>query len=384
MLNPEKKKELLQQILDSDIFKKSPSSSALLRYLVEKNIEGAHLKENVIEVELYGDRQDSDVINPRVRVNIYHLRKKLTAYYQGEGKNNEYEAIIKKGQYNLKFKQRFSKKEERKSRPKFDAKFVPYFVIVLLIAMLVFQNLPKKPLTLWGGLISNNYKTTLYVSDIYGLIGRTDENKPYFIKYFHYNSKEEYQEHVQKQDSSKNLRLSNYSYITGDGALACKNIMRLFGQYNSDFNIEFSSRAQYSRIKEEDFIYVGVLTNPMFTGLFNSSNPYCKITEKNNLEIKSHSLINDTTINILSSGLGDFDYAIVSLVPGPHNTTQFYFFSQHEIGNRAMIEHFTNLNSISEFSKHHLKANKYFTAVYKVYGKERIDLTFKEIAVLPF
>ena len=85
MLSEDKKIELVDRIVESDTFKNAPTSIAILRYLVKANIENRFLKEGIIDIEFFGAKPDDDKSNPRVRVNIYNLRKKLSSYYEDEG-----------------------------------------------------------------------------------------------------------------------------------------------------------------------------------------------------------------------------------------------------------------------------------------------------------
>ncbi len=97
------KKETVKNILNSDVFKKSLSNSSLLQYLLKKHIEDSHIKESIIEIEFYGDDPKESSTNSKVRVNMYHLRKKLQEYYKDEGLKDFYRVNLKKGQYNLQF-----------------------------------------------------------------------------------------------------------------------------------------------------------------------------------------------------------------------------------------------------------------------------------------
>ena len=99
MLSEEKKLEITEHIVASNTLKNAPTSIAILRYLVQANIEDRFLKEGIIDIEFFGAKADDDKNNPRVRVNIYNLRKKLKSYYENEGTNDLWQIKIDKGQY---------------------------------------------------------------------------------------------------------------------------------------------------------------------------------------------------------------------------------------------------------------------------------------------
>ena len=78
-ISTEKKRLTLDKIRKSETFSKAPTSSSMLQYLFEETLKGTDLKEKLIEIDFFGESKNSDKSNPRVRVNIYNLRKKLTA-----------------------------------------------------------------------------------------------------------------------------------------------------------------------------------------------------------------------------------------------------------------------------------------------------------------
>src|ERR1700748_634099 len=81
-------REALDRVLSSACFARSEGLSRLLRFLVERQLEGreVELKESVIGVEVYGRSPDYD---PRrdstVRSEVGRLRARLSKYYSTEG-----------------------------------------------------------------------------------------------------------------------------------------------------------------------------------------------------------------------------------------------------------------------------------------------------------
>ena len=102
-LNNSKKQELVLKIKYSNTLKNAPTSSALLQYLHEATLKNKELKEGVIDIEFFGNKEITEKNNPRVRVNVYNLRKKLNAYYETEGKTDSWQVVIEKGQYKISF-----------------------------------------------------------------------------------------------------------------------------------------------------------------------------------------------------------------------------------------------------------------------------------------
>ena len=56
-----------------------------------------------ISHELFGSKYEQEKSEATVRVNIYHLRKKLDKYYDEEGKNDTIRISIDRGQYQVSF-----------------------------------------------------------------------------------------------------------------------------------------------------------------------------------------------------------------------------------------------------------------------------------------
>jgi adenylate cyclase len=99
---PEEIRAALEQVLASDVFANAGRLSRLLRYLVERTLNGDadQLKEYVVGVDVF-DRSDS--YDPRldsiVRVEARRLRSKLDEYYQAQGAADALIISIPRGTY---------------------------------------------------------------------------------------------------------------------------------------------------------------------------------------------------------------------------------------------------------------------------------------------
>jgi Tol biopolymer transport system component len=74
----------LARVLSSEVFARSDRLSSLLKFIVERTLDGQRhaLKEQVIAIELYGKGSDfSSAADPIVRVDARRLRDKLREYY---------------------------------------------------------------------------------------------------------------------------------------------------------------------------------------------------------------------------------------------------------------------------------------------------------------
>ena len=76
--------EELERVLSSACFARSQGLSRLLRFLVERQLEGreGELKESLIGIEVYGRRPDYDPkLDSTVRSEMARLRSRLAKYY---------------------------------------------------------------------------------------------------------------------------------------------------------------------------------------------------------------------------------------------------------------------------------------------------------------
>ena len=99
----------LQKILASPRFARSECSSRMLRFLVEKTLQGEadEIKEYVLGVEVLGRGDSFDPqLDPIARVEAGRLRKKLDEYFLLEGRNDPIVIELPKGRHVPAFRKR--------------------------------------------------------------------------------------------------------------------------------------------------------------------------------------------------------------------------------------------------------------------------------------
>src|SRR6516164_2948355 len=82
----------LQRLLNSPLFNQSRRYSTLLRYIVERSLEGEAemLKERTLGVEVFGREPYYDASgDPVVRTTAAQLRRRIAQYYFGPGHEQE-------------------------------------------------------------------------------------------------------------------------------------------------------------------------------------------------------------------------------------------------------------------------------------------------------
>src|SRR5690349_12367723 len=94
--------EQLDRILAHNLFARSVRYQTLLRHVVECRLEGDldRLKERIIGIEVFGRAPDYDnTSDPIVRINASEVRKRLTQYYEGPGRDDDIRIELISGSY---------------------------------------------------------------------------------------------------------------------------------------------------------------------------------------------------------------------------------------------------------------------------------------------
>jgi hypothetical protein len=95
-------REQLDRILSSPLFRNSKRYPSLLRFVVERSLDGhsGHLKERTLGVEVFGREPDYDTnLDPVVRTSAVEIRKRIAQYYQEPGHETEIRIDFPAGTY---------------------------------------------------------------------------------------------------------------------------------------------------------------------------------------------------------------------------------------------------------------------------------------------
>jgi len=102
MVEPAAVREQLERILASSHFRNSKRYPALLRFVVERTLDGAsaELKERSIAVDVFAREPSYDPsVDPVVRISAGEVRKRLAQYYQEPGRKSEIRIELPLGSY---------------------------------------------------------------------------------------------------------------------------------------------------------------------------------------------------------------------------------------------------------------------------------------------
>jgi len=365
------KLESLEKVLKSKTFVRAPSSSVLLKFLVEATLQNKDLKETTISMELFGKNYADEKSEAHIRVNVYHLRKKLDKYYEEDGRDDEWKIIIKKGQYQVSFEERKKEIIPQKSNGKY------YYIASFVLLMLLFAgwySQKEEKAVLWQSFFDNGKQTTLFIGDFFGIMGTTVTGQHGWNRDYDINNLSDFYEFIESNPEKKlEMSPANYPYVTGMAANGTMNISRLFHRKDKDFDIQFSSQTSAKDVSKHNSIYIGPIKNKnLFIDFFNDSNPKFKIVN-NLLYYKNDQAKIDTIISLSIDDGSVYEHAIVSRIKGPNDTEQFIFFSDHDIGVKATTEKFSDPNWIKLNLDPALYKTPYFTGVFLVKGKNRTN-----------
>ena len=101
-LSPEQKRELVQRVVNSELFRRSPALRAFLLYITERVISGRaeELKEQLIGAEVLGRKPNYNPADDNiVRVRAHELRGRLEKYFTSEGANEAVVITMPRGAY---------------------------------------------------------------------------------------------------------------------------------------------------------------------------------------------------------------------------------------------------------------------------------------------
>jgi hypothetical protein len=102
ILSSDQKRALVQRVIDSQIFARSPAMRAFLLYVTEQAIAGRadDLKEQIIGTQVLGRKPNYDPADDNiVRVRAHELRGRLDRYFSSEGAGEPVTITIPRGAY---------------------------------------------------------------------------------------------------------------------------------------------------------------------------------------------------------------------------------------------------------------------------------------------
>jgi len=266
-----KKRELLKQILESEIFKDKEVYKKLLTYLVEASLKDQTPKEVTIAQDVFNKGIDFDgSIDTTVRVYAHNLRDKLDQYYQSEGKNHEIKLQIPKGHYRVEFvsgEDLQVKKNNNKTSVYILYSLIGLLIIYIVLDKTLLHNYQKYDewidtnSRIWSNFFNNNYPNSVLIGDFLVFHEYDNQlNRARRIQDYQINTMDELVEFRQTYNG-REIDSWELGELPHNSIFNIVDIHSVFVSYKQRFKIDFSSEIDINFIKNRNIIYIGEFKN---------------------------------------------------------------------------------------------------------------------------
>ena len=161
-------REQLERVLNSPLFKNSKRYPNLLRYVVERSLEGqsGHLKERTLGVEVFGREPDYDTsLDPVVRTSAVEIRKRIAQYYHEAAHESEIRIDFPPGTYLPEFRHpvKPAVEAEPSQRRKVVIAVGAAVLLLVLLAVARFWGAPGALEKFWGPVLDSPDPVFVYI-----------------------------------------------------------------------------------------------------------------------------------------------------------------------------------------------------------------------------
>ena len=359
----------LEKILSDKNFSRSKINGRLLAYLVQCTLDSTEIKETTIGIKFFGEKYDPIKSDNKVRVYIYHLRKKLEEYYENAD-HNEIVFYIDKGQYKVRFDQ-YHKIKTKNSNLK---RNILIALATAITATICIVCCSKPTNHFWNSLINNNLNTSVVFGDYFTIEAPLPTGGKGIIRDYKINSEEEFQNYLEKNPKQNNsLEVSSQHYFNWVAPYCSKEITKFLVKYDYPFEIIQISEWSVSQLENENIVYfgqtksMGVLKDILIEN-------FPQYSYRNEGIIRKDPITKKTTIyqDVVSYEDKIVDYTIVSKITSPTGNELRFFLSDQDCGAISALQFFTNNDSVNAFYlRHNIELENDFFALFKVTGWHR-------------
>lgn len=388
---------MLEKIESSQDFSSARLDKKLLRYLVESTLNEKNIKETTIAIDVFGKSAD---FNPgedsSVRSHIYSVRKKLDAYYRGEGSGDSLRIVVPKGQYKVQFKS--TSYLSKFQRAGMAVHLIWAAIVIMLFAILLLlitenrtlkKNQPLADHPVFSDFINSELPTMIVVGDYY------------FYKSINYlygdisriptiNSDKDLQDFLTSHpDAGKYMTTEDNSYFGQDVAFGLLHVIRQLGAVQSGIKIRLSSKVSYSDFRENNIIYLGSLKS---LGIVSSLMAGMQIRYALN---PSRAIVTEqggdtTRIFQVQGSYPDnhqwTDYAISAKLPGSHNNTILIISTFNSWDSGTAADNIADIRKITRLKENFLGTEsnfpQYFEILFEVNGYRRTSLSAEALKMV--
>jgi len=363
--------EQLGRILKDKAFSRSKINGRLLRFLVNASIEGAEIKEVIIGTELFGKAYDPLKDDNKVRVYIYHLRKKLAEYYEQDNRKGELIFTIEKGQYHVSFSE-WSEMAHSKENTSRKVYWIGALSLTLVVALSLwlFQDKSNR---FWKQLLSNDLQVVVLFGDFFTINGPIVTNGSGVTRDYAINSTDDLDRYLNKNPNlATAMHPSKHPYLGGHAPYCCKAISYFLFQNKKDFKISLVSEWAEGDLQTDNIVYFGpAKTMGVMQKIVTDAFPQYEFGSE--MLKRKDPITGEITIykDVVSFEDKISDYTIVGKVSMRAGNQMTFFLSDQDCGAISAIEYFTNRDSVQSFyARNHIDTQD-FIALFKVSGWER-------------
>ncbi|WP_020530235.1 hypothetical protein [Flexithrix dorotheae] len=382
----EKINNSLRKVLKSDTFNKSKTNQRLLKYLVKSSLEGQNPKEFTIGAEVFNKKYTAGQ-DPNIRVYVHNLRKKLAEYYEQEGKEDDLIFEIKKGQYKVDF---LSNEPEKKKFPESKIIFIGLAIILLVISNTGwwFFSQPGKSLgyiqksNIWESFIHSEKPTLMIIGDHYVFTSQLYTDQVGVSRDTRINSDEDLDNYLKENpEKIKGINRTKLTYLTKQGPFSLFKVMPIFTLHQKEIKLQLASETLWDDVKGRNVIFIGS---------YKTLGDLSKITDQlqfsfdsEEVRLKYYDNTNDTLFSYKYyqelMEQATVDYALVSFIKGTNDVNFFFFLCNHDIGNIATVDFFTNPEKLKQFEDQLSENATGFKSLFEVKGMERTNFNLKQL-----
>jgi hypothetical protein len=266
MLNDNRVRNLLNEILESPEFKDSQRYRDLLQYLVEESIAGRTPKEVTIGMRLFGkDASFNSKDDATVRVYMNNLRKKIEHYYFTCSKPYSHKLSIPVGHYKVEFIPSAEKSEPaaqpvRSRLYAFIALGVAAAFIFGYFTHSVFQSKNehfKPPNPIWNDFIKPNGRPTLVIFGDYFFLREHGSSSDYY-RNIRINSPEDYRLIVsQDPNFAKKYDQNDFTFLRPSAPWGLSHILPILQNSSNSYSFKLASQFTVGDFKSSNIVFLG-------------------------------------------------------------------------------------------------------------------------------
>jgi hypothetical protein len=371
MISPEELRALCERIIKSGELGRSKTYAAILDYLAECAIKGTNPKEVAIAMDVLGREADFDVGKDSiVRVHVYHLRNKLSAYFARAGSSEKFRIDIPKGQYML-----VTTPNEPApvpgdpalsvtGQPLYRRSYTP--VLAALAILLLVLNLwqgrqeqggavavnPFAASGLWQPLLDDELPVLILIGDYY-IMGELDAtgNVSRMVREFNINSTQDLRNYQNNGRGSSYFNL-DLSYTPTSTANALLQVLRVFGTDAGRVRVKMMSGLNTNDLVGNHIVYLGYLSGLQSLNelMFAASGLTVGLTYDELIDLDTNASY--ASSSGLSIGETSYrDYGMLSTFPAPGGNQFVLLAGMRDEGLINLSEEVTTVASIRELDE---------------------------------